>query len=135
MSAKNCQKCGSALDTGSVGLMCPGCLLREALESGPGDDGTDADIFPRPFGSYELRIAPDGQRRGAADTPIRGELRDLGGPLAVSGALTIRNGRDYVLSGQVAPRPAASADLVKLVEYLGAPDAQGRRAFTLEGSF
>jgi len=90
---------------------------------------------PLPFGSYELRFAPAEPQHGAADAPIRGELRDLGGPLAVNGALTIRNGHDYVLSGQVAPRAAASADLGKLVEFLGAPDAQGRRTFTLEGSF
>ncbi|HVN99834.1 MAG TPA: type II secretion system protein N [Steroidobacteraceae bacterium] len=90
---------------------------------------------PLDFGSYELRFEPAAQPRAAADAPIRGALRDLGGPLSVSGTLALRNGRDYVLAGQAAARPGASPDLARLVEYLGASDPQGRRAFTLEGSF
>lgn len=90
---------------------------------------------PLTFGSYELRFAPAAQAGGPADAPIRGELRDLGGPLSVSGMLTLRNGREYVLAGLVAARPVAGAELAKLVEYAGPSDAQGRRSFTLEGSF
>ena len=90
---------------------------------------------PLTFGSYELQFAPAAQASGAADAPIRGELRDLGGPLSVSGTLTLRNGREYVLAGLVAARPGAGAELAKVVEYAGPSDAQGRRAFTLEGSF
>ena len=90
---------------------------------------------PLSFGSFELRFSPAAQAGGASDAPIRGELRDLGGPLAVSGTLTIRNGRDYQLAGLVAARPGAGADLAKVVEYAGPADAQGRRSFTLEGSF
>ncbi|MBS0387903.1 MAG: type II secretion system protein N [Proteobacteria bacterium] len=90
---------------------------------------------PLPFGSYELRFAPAARDRAGGDAPLRGELRDLGGPLAVSGALTVRNGREYALAGLVATRPTASAELARLVDYLGAADAQGRRSFTLEGSF
>jgi hypothetical protein len=88
---------------------------------------------PMPFGSFELRFAP-GPTSGD-DAAIRGELRDLGGPLAVSGTLSIRNGHEYLLSGLVAARPEADAELTKIIEYIGPPDAQGRRAFPLEGSF
>lgn len=94
---------------------------------------------PMPVGSFELRFAPGASTAGAtsngADAPIRAELRDLGGPLAVTGTLSIRAGHEYLLSGLVAVRPAANAELAKIIEYLGPPDAQGRRAFTLEGSF
>jgi hypothetical protein len=94
---------------------------------------------PMSFGSFELRFAPGasntaGTTRGEA-APIRAALRDLGGPLAVTGTLTIRNGRDYLLSGPVAVRPEGDAELTRIVEYIGPPDTQGRRTFTLEGSF
>jgi Type II secretion system (T2SS), protein N len=90
---------------------------------------------PLDFGSFELRFSPATAQSNAGDALIRGELRDLGGPLAVSGALVINNGRDYRLSGLVATRSNASADLEKVVEYAGPADAQGRRSFALEGSF
>lgn len=84
-----------------------------------------------PFGSYELRF--DGA--GRADGAIVGALRDLGGPLAVSGTLTIRNGHEYELNGLASTRPEATAELAKAVEFLGPADAQGRRAYSLAGSF
>lgn len=84
-----------------------------------------------PFGSYELRF--DGAAR--ADDAIAGELRDLGGPLAVSGTLIIRHGSEYELAGLAATRPEATAELVRAVEFLGAADNQGRRAYSLAGSY
>jgi hypothetical protein len=94
---------------------------------------------PMSFGSFELRFAPGasgtGATTGSAAAPIHAGLRDLGGPLAASGTLTIRNGSEYLLTGLVAVRPQGDAELVKIIEYIGPPDAQGRRAFTLEGSF
>jgi hypothetical protein len=84
-----------------------------------------------PFGSYELRF--DGASR--ADGAIVGALRDLGGPLAVSGTLAIRNGHEYELNGLASARPDATPELAKVVEYLGPADAQGRRSYSLAGSF
>ena len=84
-----------------------------------------------PFGSYELRFDGAGRTDGA----IVGELRDLGGPLAVSGTLTIRHGHEYELNGLAAARPEATAELAKAVEFLGPADAQGRRSYSLAGSF
>ncbi len=88
---------------------------------------------PMPFGSFELRFAPPAD--AAADAPITGVLRDLGGPLAVSGTLTIRNGNEYELAGFAQARAVASAELARAVEFLGPGDEQGRRPFTLGGSF
>ncbi len=84
---------------------------------------------PIAFGSYELRFDPALQENGL----IVGKLRDVGGPLAVTGTLQLRNGSDYDLDGFVTARPAASADLVKAVDFLDR-DAQGRRTFSLTGT-
>ncbi len=86
---------------------------------------------PLAFGSFELRFAP----ATGADAPLTATLRDLGGPLAVNGTLTINDGRAYLLEGLVAVRSGGDAELAKIVGYIGPPDTQGRRAFTLEGSF
>ncbi len=117
-------------DAGRITLMEGTATARSLAQRNP----------PLAYGSYELRFSPAAQTSnaatgGATDAPIRGELRDLGGPLAVSGALTIRNGREYQLAGLVAARPSAGAELAKSVEYAGPADAQGRRSFTLEGTF
>jgi general secretion pathway protein N len=84
-----------------------------------------------PFGSFELRF-PASPR---ADGAIVGELRDVGGPLSVNGTLIVRNGSEYVLSGSAAARADANAELAKAVEFLGPADAQGRRQYSLAGSF
>jgi len=81
------------------------------------------------LGSYELKFPP--AANGAA---IRGQLRDLGGPLSVSGQLQLTRGNGYQLSGSVAARTDASAQLLQALQLLGPPDAQGRRTFSLAGS-
>jgi hypothetical protein len=81
------------------------------------------------LGSFELLFpaVADGE-------PIDGQLRDLGGPLAVSGELRLMRAGGYDLSGYVAARPQASGDVVQALQLLGPPDAQGRRMFSLAGS-
>jgi len=64
-----------------------------------------------------------------------GQLRDLGGPLAVEGSVRLLPGPGFELQGLVAPRPTASQKLADEIRYLGSPDAQGRRPFMLEMSF
>jgi general secretion pathway protein N len=86
-----------------------------------------------PFGSYELRFGGDGPAGTAG--AIVGRLRDLGGPLSVTGTLTIRNGHEYELNGFASARPDANAELAKAVEFLGPADAQGRRPYSVAGSF
>ena len=81
------------------------------------------------LGSFELLFPPAPQ--GA---PIDGQLRDLGGPLSVSGELRLMRAGGYDLSGYVAARPQASAGVVQALQLLGPPDAQGRRMFSLAGS-
>jgi hypothetical protein len=81
------------------------------------------------LGSFELQFPP-----AAPGGPIQGQLRDLGGPLSVSGQLRLTRGGGYELSGSVAARGDASPQLVQALQLLGPADAQGRRAFSLAGA-
>jgi len=80
------------------------------------------------YGSYSLSFP------GGGGAPV-GQLRDLGGPLAVEGSVRLLPGPGFELQGLLAPRPTASQKLADEIRYLGSPDAQGRRPFMLEMSF
>jgi general secretion pathway protein N len=82
------------------------------------------------WGSYSVTFPP-----ATAGDPV-GQLKDLGsGPLAVEGSLKLTPAPGFDLQGLVAARPSASPDLVQNLRFLGSPDAQGRRQFSLESSF
>ncbi|MBV9695631.1 MAG: type II secretion system protein N [Gammaproteobacteria bacterium] len=78
------------------------------------------------LGSYEVRFPGGGALTGA--------VRDLGGPLEVSGTLHL-SAEGFELQGQVAARRSASAELTDGLRFLGTPDAAGRRTFDISGSF
>jgi hypothetical protein len=88
-----------------------------------------SDAQSMDLGSFELQFPST-----LPDSPIQGQLRDLGGPLAVSGQLQLTRGNNYALSGSVTARGDASPQLVQALELLGPPDSQGRRTFSLAGS-
>jgi general secretion pathway protein N len=82
------------------------------------------------WGSYSVTFPPP-----TSGVPV-GQLKDLGsGPLAVEGSIRLTPEPGFDLQGLVAARPSASADLVQNLRFLGSPDAQGRRQFSLESSF
>jgi general secretion pathway protein N len=82
------------------------------------------------WGSYSVTFPPP-----TTGLPV-GQLKDLGsGPLAVEGSIKLTPAPGFDLQGLVAARPSASADLVQNLRFLGSPDAQGRRQFSLESSF
>jgi general secretion pathway protein N len=89
-------------------------------------DLVDSHGHTTPLGSYALTFP--GQ-------DLTGQLADLGGPLAVSGSVRLTPGPGYAVEGLVAPRPGAAPELVNNLLYLGSPDAQGRRPFSMAGSF
>ena len=64
-----------------------------------------------------------------------GQLQSLTGPLDVEGTLRLTRAPGYVLEGLVAAKPEAPPSLVKELSYLGSPDAQGRRPFSVDVSF
>lgn len=82
------------------------------------------------LGSYSLTFPPSS---GAEPT---GQLRDLGdGPLVVEGTLHLTREPGFELEGLVTPRPSAPPELQQTIQFLGSPDAQGRRPFSLAGTF
>jgi hypothetical protein len=86
---------------------------------------------PRPtaWGSYQLHIP---RRNGGGLAP--GELKDLEGPLQLRGTLKLATDFSWQLEGGVATRPGADPGLAQQLQYLGAPDAEGLRPFSLAGS-
>lgn len=84
------------------------------------------------FGSYKLVLpAPDTQ---ATEGALIGALSDTGGPLNVVGTLRLSADRSYVIDGRVAARNDAPTEIARSLEYLGTPDSQGRREFSLAGT-
>jgi len=82
-----------------------------------------------PYGSYELLFA------GAENGEPLAQLRDIGGPLAVTGTLKLTREPGFALEGLVAPRANADPALAQQIQFLGSPDAQGRRPFSIAGTF
>jgi general secretion pathway protein N len=88
---------------------------------------------PTPLGGYRITFP-------ASDVITAGELQGAvksldDSPLDVVGAVRLTADRNYVIDAQVATRPTAPASIVKALQYLGPPDAQGRRPLSLAGSF
>jgi len=82
------------------------------------------------LGDFELVV---GEGAVGTDT-LTGRLRDLGGPLRVRGALELKRDGSYLLRGEAAPGPGAGPAIFDTLAFLGPPDNQGRRPFTIEGS-
>lgn len=82
------------------------------------------------LGDFELTVG-----EGAVGTgSLAGRLRDLGGPLRVRGAIELDRDGHYLMSGEAAPGPGAGPAIFDTLAFLGPPDSQGRRPFTIEGS-
>lgn len=83
------------------------------------------------LGSYEVRFDSPAQKNG----DIGGAVRDLGGPFAFDGILRLTPEPGYVLEGRVAPRSGAPDEIVRELQILGQPDADGRRPISVAGTF
>ena len=84
----------------------------------------------QPLGDFELAVG-EGTVGGAT---LNGRLRDLGGPLHVRGSIELGQDGRYLLTGEAAPGPGAGTAIFDTLSFLGPPDSQGRRPFTIEGS-
>ncbi|HVY80063.1 MAG TPA: type II secretion system protein N [Steroidobacteraceae bacterium] len=82
------------------------------------------------LGNYALTFPP----ADAGKEPV-GRLQSTSGPLKVEGTLRLTREPGFVLEGLVAAGPEASPQLVKELSYLGSPDAQGRRPFSVAATF
>jgi hypothetical protein len=85
---------------------------------------------PLELGSYQVQF--DGK---AGDGRIVGQLRDLGGPFAVQGTVTLAPPRGYVVQGYITGRTADAERLVREITLGAVPDASGRSAFSFEGTY
>jgi len=86
---------------------------------------------PSKAGNYRIIFDP------AASTAevLKGAISDAGdGPLQLDGTLQLKPDRSYALETLIAARPDAPRNLVQTLEFLGQPDAQGRRPFNAEGT-
>jgi general secretion pathway protein N len=99
-----------------------GTLILRRLRA-PGANG-------QALGDFEL-VVGEGTVGSEA---LNGRLRDLGGPLHVRGAVELHDDGRYLLSGDAAPGPGAGPAIFDTLGFLGPPDSQGRRPFTIEGT-
>lgn len=99
-----------------------GTLFLRALRA-PGAGG-------QVLGDFELVV---GEGTVGSDS-LNGRLRDLGGPLRVRGSIEMEPDGRYLLTGEAAPGPGAGPAIFDTLSFLGPPDSQGRRPFTIEGS-
>lgn len=91
-------------------------------------DLIDSSGYVTPLGSFAVTFP------GGTPQPT-GRVQDLGGPLAVDGTLALTPQPGYDLSGYVTPRASATQPLINAIQFLGSPDAQGRRPFALSGTY
>lgn len=85
---------------------------------------------PANLGNYRVVFPPSAATTGT----LTGALSDLGGPLQLNGKLELKPDRSYLVDGMIATRPDAPRDVVNALQFLGAPDAQGRRPFSVSGT-
>jgi general secretion pathway protein N len=89
-------------------------------------DGSGAYV---PLGDYTVSFTPAPQGALAAT------FVDNGGPLEVSGSVSLDASRAYTIDALVEPRGGAPETLVEGLKIMTAePDAEGRRRLTLTGS-
>jgi len=86
---------------------------------------------PVNIGSYQVRFP----EKGTTTDTLVGAINDTGGPIQINGTIQLKAAdRSYLLDGLVATKPNAPADFARTLEFLGPPDAQGRRQFSLSGT-
>jgi general secretion pathway protein N len=87
---------------------------------------------PTPLGGYRLTFpAPNSTATGELHGAVM-SMEDA--PLEVVGSVRLTPNRSYVIEAQVGTRPNAPASIVKALQYLGSPDAQGRRPLSIAGT-
>lgn len=86
---------------------------------------------PANIGSYQVKFPAQ------SSTPevLAGSVNDISGPVQIAGTIQLKAAdRSYLVEGLVATKPDAPPDFARTLEYLGPPDEQGRRQFSLSGT-
>lgn len=92
------------------------------------NDLVDRSGYVTPLGNFSVTFP------GGTPQPT-GDIKDAGGPLSVQGKLVLTSQPGYDLSGYVTPRQTATQPLLNAIQFLGSPDAQGRRQFAMSGTY
>jgi hypothetical protein len=87
---------------------------------------------PANIGTYRISFPAPGAKGEAGK--LVGSIEDEQAAIAVSGTITLSSGRSYLLDMLVAARPNAPEPIKNGMQMLGAPDAQGRRPFSISGT-
>jgi general secretion pathway protein N len=86
---------------------------------------------PTQLGGYRIVFAAP----SATASEVQGNVTSMDDALLdVAGTLRLSPNRTYVIDAQVGTRANAPASFVKTLQYLGLPDAQGRRPLSIAGS-
>ncbi len=91
-------------------------------------DLVDRSGYITPLGNFTVTFP------GGGSQPT-GNVQDAGGPLAVTGTIVLTPQPGYDLSGYVTPRANVTQPLLNAIQFLGSPDAQGRRQFAMSGTY
>jgi general secretion pathway protein N len=94
-------------------------------------DVTGPPRKPANVGSYRVVFDP------AASTAemLQGAISDGGnGPLQINGTVRLKADRSYEIDALVAAKPNTPQNLARALEFLGPPDPQGRRQFSMAGA-
>ena len=83
-------------------------------------------------GSYEL-VFPSANAE--PERGLQGRLTDTEGPLSVLGELSLGRDHSFDLQGTVAKRGNQRTPFDQSIQFLGSPDASGRRPFGVSGTF
>lgn len=87
---------------------------------------------PSNIGAYRLTFPANATQSSDA---VLGKLEALDGAVIdVTGTLTFAANRSYMLDTLVAARGTAPQNIAQGIQYLGSPDAQGRRPFSVSGT-
>lgn len=93
-------------------------------------DLTGPTSQPANIGSYRLTFAAG----SASAEALTGSVEDLDAAIDVAGTLKFARDRSYELNTLIAGNDRTPENIRKTMEYLGQPDAQGRRNFTASGT-
>ena len=97
----------------------------------------DGLIAPPPrstsIGSYHVEM-PDPTAGESKDGQLTARVNDKEGPFSFEGRFTLGADRSFLLEGSLAPRGNTPPPLVRSLELLGPPDANGRRPVSVSGT-
>lgn len=84
---------------------------------------------PTAFGDYEVSFTEQNE------APLTGILRDVNGPVELSGQLQLEADRSFKLDATLMPRPGASPQISNMLNFVGPLDNQGRRTLSFSGRY